>query len=61
MTTQKLEWQKERCPICGEQYSYLIAFKPATCGKFSCVQAYLHPEIKRSKNKEENNGNKAKA
>lgn len=52
MTTQKLEWHKERCPVCKQEYSYLIAFKPATCGKFDCVQAYLHPEIKRGKTKQ---------
>ncbi len=45
MTKQTLEWQKARCPICGKYYEYVVAYKPKTCGNFSCIQAYLHPNI----------------
>ena len=37
---QKRVWHKAVCPICGEGYQYLD-YKPATCGKFQCLQAAL--------------------
>jgi hypothetical protein len=48
--SQKLIWQQARCPICGQVYSYAaIPYKPHTCGRFECVQQYLHPELKRNR------------
>jgi len=41
-----VEWLKAKCPICGCEYRYLIAYKPATCGSYGCVRKQLHPELK---------------
>lgn len=35
---KQLDWQKAICPICNEEYVYLLAFKPVTCSKYSCVK-----------------------
>jgi len=35
---RNIEWLKSNCPICGKEYEYTANYKPATCGKFSCVQ-----------------------
>jgi hypothetical protein len=34
----KIEWLRANCPICGKEYEYLPKYKPATCGKFDCLQ-----------------------
>ena len=35
---RKVEWLKSHCPICGKEYEFTSIYKPATCGKFSCLQ-----------------------
>jgi hypothetical protein len=32
-----LEWAI--CPVCNRRYGYVVCFKPATCGKRSCVES----------------------
>lgn len=45
----KVKWLKSRCE-CGREYEYPEGgYKTKTCGAFECVQANLHPEIKRRK------------
>ena len=33
-----IKFLKAVCPICGEEYIYVRAFKPVTCSKKSCVE-----------------------
>lgn len=35
---KKLDWQKDKCPICGKEYLYLGAYKPVTCGAYVCIR-----------------------
>ena len=49
MVKQELVWQKARCPHCGQEYDYVIAYKPKTCGDFDCLQKELHPELQRNR------------
>lgn len=38
-----IEWVKEHCPVCGQEYQYPIkGYKPKTCNRFDCSQKYLH-------------------
>lgn len=41
----ELNWLYATCPYCGEDYPYLIIYKPTTCGKFDCNHRHLHPEL----------------
>lgn len=42
----EIEWEYEKCPICGCSYPYVKgSYKPKTCGKFDCQHQYLHPEV----------------
>ena len=43
---QKTEWLEAICPICGQKYRYMHAYRPNTCNNFGCVYRYLHPELK---------------
>ncbi len=42
-----VEWVKDKCPVCGDEYKYPVgvSYKPKTCHKFNCVGEYArHPE-----------------
>jgi len=47
----KLDWRWARCPICNDEYPYMPSWKPATCGKFECVFAYMHPKALEARKK----------
>jgi len=49
----KLEWVTASCPICGETYDYLIAFKPPTCSKFDCVREFQLSQTEEEKEEKE--------
>lgn len=42
-----IQRHQARCPICGELYKYTADYKPATCNKFECLYAYLHPALRK--------------
>lgn len=42
---KQLDWLKAICPICNEQYVYVEAFKPVTCGKRQCVESELGQKL----------------
>ena len=39
-SNKEINWLHDICPICNDQFAYVKAWKPATCGKEKCIKQF---------------------